>query len=99
LDVPTNFNIPATSCNAEGPAVGVPFIGTELVELEGLPFDAVDPAGVLLIGVEVNELEEFPLDRLDPFVELDWDELAEAPHAVSISIRMPDIVNTIIFFI
>ena len=44
-------------------------------------------------------LEEFPLDALDPLLELDGDELAEAPHAVSTSTRMLDIVNAIIFFI
>ena len=99
LDVPTSFNIPATSCNAEGPAVGAAFIGAELVELEGLPFNAADPPGVLLIGVEVDELEEFPFDTLDPLVELDWGELAETPHAVSTSTRMLDIVIAIIFFI
>jgi hypothetical protein len=50
------------------PAVGVPFIGAELVELEELPFDAVGPLGAVLIGVEVDTLEELPLDGFDPLV-------------------------------
>jgi hypothetical protein len=99
LDVPANFNIPAASCKAERPAVGVPFIGAELAELEELPFDAVGPLGAVLIGVEVDELEEPPLDVLDPLLELDGNELAEAPHAVITSTRMLDIVIAIIFFI
>jgi len=99
LDVPTSFNIPAASCNAERPAVGAPFIGAELVEVEELPFNAVGPLGAMPIGVEVDELEELPLDALDPLLELDDDELAETPHAVSTSARMLDMVIAIIFFI
>jgi len=94
--VPTSFNIPAASCNAERPAVGAPFIGAELVEVEELPFDAVGPLGAVPIGVEVDTLEEPPLD---PLLESDGDELAEAPHAVSASARMLDMVIAIIFFI
>ena len=102
LDVPASFNIPAASCKAERPAVGVPFIGAEFVELEELPFDAVGPLGMVLIGVEIDTLEEPPLDALDvldPLLELDGDELAEAPHAVITSARMLDMVIAIIFFI
>lgn len=86
--------MPAASCNAEIPVVGVPFIGAELVELEELPFDVVDPLGVL-IGVEVDELE----DVVDPLLELDWDELTEAPHAVSTNTRILKTVIAIAFFI
>ena len=99
LDVPASFNIPAASCKAERPAVGVPFIGAEFVELEELPFDAVGPLGMVLIGVEIDTLEEPPLDALDVLLELDGDELAEAPHAVITSARMLDMVIAIIFFI
>lgn len=80
------------------PAVGVPFTGVALVELEELPFDAVDPLGVP-IGVAVDELEELPFDVLDPLLELDWDELAEAPQAVSINTKILKTVIAVTFFI
>ena len=77
----------------------MPFIGAELVELEELPFDAVAALGALLTGVEVGELEELPFDTLEPLFEFAWDELAEAPHAVSTNTRIVKIVIAIIFFI
>jgi len=73
----------------------MPAIGVELVELEELPFDAVDPLGVL-IGVEVDELD----DVLDPLLEFAWGELAEAPpHAVNINTRILKTVIAVTFFI
>jgi len=56
LDVPSSFNIPAASCNADGPLAGVPLICVALDELEEFVFTSADP----LTELDEDALAEAP---------------------------------------